>query len=256
MFFTQLGDARLVEIRASIPGGIASTFGDWQWLLDGLLAGVARQHHPARTRSHNGRPPVDHHTVSLPFSRLKRNMGAQWVWAASQAVAPSVYRETRMMAARTSTDLVHTMAGANAPKDMPSNGGRYKSWHVPVFVDHAPEWVWHAVGDPEAIHTYLRELRFVGDRRASGYGQVEEWAVTDRGSCDETGAAEWVLWHGGTISRPVPARAAGTYGIPADAETVGGVIRPPYWRPPLAQSGGYREPREVIASWTTKQRSG
>lgn len=55
--------------------------------------------------------------------------------------------------------------------------GRYKMYHMPVFYRVAP-WVrWWAVGDAEEVRRLVAPVRYIGKKRAYGYGHVVRWQV-------------------------------------------------------------------------------
>ncbi len=79
--------------------------------------------------------------------------------------------------------------------------------------------VWYATGDKDAVLEVLQEVRFIGKRRAAGYGEVTCWEVEDGDLDGLTGYLAEPL-------RP----------IPVDRWTEGGdqiaidtAWKPPYW---------------------------
>ncbi len=57
-------------------------------------------------------------------------------------------------------------------------------------VTHCPSVTWHAEGDPEHVLELLEKVLFIGKRRASGYGQVRDWELSESslgGLIDEDG---------------------------------------------------------------------
>jgi hypothetical protein len=79
--------------------------------------------------------------------------------------------------------------------------------------------VWYATGNKDAVLEVLREVKFIGKRRASGYGEVSRWEVED-------GELDGLV---GYLSDPLRP-------IPADRWTEGGdqiaidtAWKPPYW---------------------------
>lgn len=79
--------------------------------------------------------------------------------------------------------------------------------------------VWYATGDRDAVLSALQEVRFIGKRRAAGYGEVTGWEVED-------GDLDGLVGYLAEPLRP----------IPADRWTEGGdqiaidtAWKPPYW---------------------------
>lgn len=79
--------------------------------------------------------------------------------------------------------------------------------------------VWYATGDKNAVLEALQEVRFIGKRRAAGYGEVTGWEVED-------GDLDGLVGYLAEPLRP----------IPADRWTEGGdqiaidtAWKPPYW---------------------------
>lgn len=87
----------------------------------------------------------------------------------------------------------------------------------------APEAVWYAEGDGEAVESLLAGAgaRFIGKRRASGFGEVSRWSV-------EPGDLDGVIGPFGDPLRPVP---VGMFTGDASALKVDAAWRPAYWHP-------------------------
>jgi len=80
---------------------------------------------------------------------------------------------------------------------------------------------WYAEGDPGAVMELLDEARFIGKRRASGFGEVERWMV-------EPDELDGITGHLDEPLRPVPVEMfrGDQTAIKADA-----AWRPAYWNP-------------------------
>lgn len=85
----------------------------------------------------------------------------------------------------------------------------------------APEVAWFAEGDAEAVERLLQGVRFIGKRRASGFGEVSGWSFEEDDSDGVTGPF-------GEPLRPIPAEmfAGDTSALKVEA-----AWRPAYWSP-------------------------
>ena len=80
---------------------------------------------------------------------------------------------------------------------------------------------WYGEGDPVAVENLVRDVEFIGKRRASGYGQVSTWSLENADYNGLTGPF-------GEPLRPIPEDLfeGDTGQIKLDA-----AWRPPYWHP-------------------------
>ncbi len=85
----------------------------------------------------------------------------------------------------------------------------------------APTIDWYAEGDVDAVRELLRDAHFIGKRRASGFGEVENWTI-------EPDELDGITGHLDEPLRPVPVELFGgdQTAIKADA-----AWRPAYWNP-------------------------
>lgn len=79
--------------------------------------------------------------------------------------------------------------------------------------------VWYATGDKDAVLEALREVRFIGKRRAAGYGEVTGWEVAD-------GNLDGLVGYLAEPMRPIPADRWTEGGDQIAIETA---WKPPYW---------------------------
>jgi hypothetical protein len=85
----------------------------------------------------------------------------------------------------------------------------------------APDVTWFAEGDGEAIQALLEDVQFIGKRRASGFGEVDEWTV-------EEGDLDGVVGVMGEPLRPVPLEL---FNGDKDSLVVDAAWKPAYWHP-------------------------
>ena len=100
--------------------------------------------------------------------------------------------------------------------------GRYKAYHMPVFYRVAP-WVrWWAIGDGAEVSRLLQGVRYIGKKRAYGYGQVLRWQV-------EEATVDRSVFADGVPQRSVP-RTERTAGLVApEAPVLYHGFYPPYY---------------------------
>ncbi|MGH8435157.1 MAG: hypothetical protein ACRERX_11895 [Pseudomonas sp.] len=108
----------------------------------------------------------------------------------------------------------HTAIGLTRRRDFGAVMNSYK-----IFT--APSITWYAQGDAEAVELLLRDVAFIGKRRASGYGQVMGISV-------EADELDGVTGFFGEPLRPVPVTLfqGNDTALRADA-----AWRPAYWHP-------------------------
>lgn len=78
---------------------------------------------------------------------------------------------------------------------------------------------WYATGDRAAVLKALEGVRFIGKRRAAGYGEVARWEVDD-------GDLDGLVGYLGEPLRPVPANRWMEGG---DQIAIDTAWKPPYW---------------------------
>lgn len=238
--------ARLLRVTARLRQGVVLP-PEWPLPLDGLLASMSRRR---RLGAGHG-SVVDHHTERLPLSSYRTaGTSHQWVWLASCAsVNPDAQVEAHYWHRR--FDHAAAEEAAALPPQVYEAHGRYRNHRVPLPATVTDRLDWLAVGNRDAVADLLSDVFALGRKWAQGEGAVLRWEVDDAGEPDRLA----VLWAGGTIGRPVPARAAAELGVP-DAAVSLGAVRPPYWRPPSAGDGGHTQDRRawrpVIAAGTPR----
>jgi len=79
--------------------------------------------------------------------------------------------------------------------------------------------VWYATGEKDAVLEVLQEVRFIGKRRAAGYGEVTGWKV-------ENGDLDGLVGYLAEPLRPIPADRWMEGG---DQIAIDTAWKPPYW---------------------------
>jgi CRISPR type IV-associated protein Csf3 len=246
---------RLVEVTARLRSGAVLPPAGWfPAPLDGILAHAARR----RRLGGNYGLVVDHHTEDLPLTSTARPAGEgqprwkkqRWVWAATCAWwEPTAEEDVRWVHKRAWSIAQSSELGIDAP-GTPANPdvGRYKPQRIPQVATIAPTITWWCLGDPDRIRDLLGDVDAIGKKTNAGEGQVAGWDVADIGPPD------WwrICWYpDGRIARPFPARHAPILGLEHPEIVTVDAYRPPYWRPPITDTGR-RAQVQVIAPTTTR----
>lgn len=184
--------------------------------LDSLL--YAAQHREARpgeqvaTRSRD--TAVEHAggTDMLPLQVID-GQGPLWYYAASCAVWPSSVADgVDHWSKRLDSQYVKLLEQQRAR--VPTSGGRYRGYRMPLAYRHALTVTWYAVGQMARIRALLALCSHLGKKREMGWGAVIDWTVQPQ-------ADDWsVRGPAGQLMRPVPEATGVLYGL-----------RPPYWLP-------------------------
>ncbi len=197
-------------ITAHLQCGIV---GDPSLPFDGLLSAlVMRDAYGPQVATHPGelaRPMLD-----LPLERAEADKPT-WFYAASWARWPALRTEgTDHWSKRLDLALIDYLRPQTARIDVA--GGRYRSYHMPVFYRHALAVSWCVVGDGDEIARLLPHLPGLGKKTSQGWGAVLRWEI-EPASLDES-----VWMKGGLPARAIPTDdgSGRLYGY-----------RPPYWLP-------------------------
>lgn len=148
----------------------------------------------------------------LPLQVLDGH-GPHWYYAASCAVWPEAVADgVDHWTKRIDSRYVELLERQRAR--VPTSGGRYRAYRMPVAYRHALAVTWYAVGQLERVRDLLALVTHLGKKREMGWGAVIEWQVAPH---DE----DWsVVGPEGQVMRPVPDPSGVLYGY-----------RPPYWLP-------------------------
>lgn len=156
---------------------------------------------------------TDDRVGRLPLKRIATYSTPDWYHAAScavwpEAVADGIDHWTKKLDSR----YVELLEQQRAR--VPTSGGRYRAYHMPVAYRHALTIAWYVVGDPARISDLLRLVTHLGKKPSMGWGAVAEWSV-------EPSEEDYsVTGPHGEVMRPIPDDAGILYGV-----------RPPYWLP-------------------------
>jgi hypothetical protein len=109
---------------------------------------------------------------------------------------------------------LHKKIGLTRRRDFGAVMNSYTSFQVDKII-------WYAEGDPVAVEGLLSNVRFIGKRRASGYGEVSGWSI-------QPGEFDGVVGPFGGPMRPVPTEmfSGDQRSLKVDA-----AWRPAYWHP-------------------------
>ncbi|MCI0555298.1 MAG: hypothetical protein L0287_30495, partial [Anaerolineae bacterium] len=82
-------------------------------------------------------------------------------------------------------------------KRLTIGAGRYKAFHMPVFVRSALYLDWFCVGDADRLNELVSTVTHIGKKRSQGWGRVIRWQInqTDR---------DYHLFMHGRLMRGVP----------------------------------------------------
>lgn len=168
--------------------------------LDALIAWVLAPKQGFRHVTREDVPAV----IDLPL--LRQHFGDEWVWCASALfpVGPTGedlqfwrkrFRQNRAELTNGSPNLTN---------------GTYREWNQPVPLLLCTQMVAWGNGDASAVRKALREVKYLGKKRAHGYGRVLRCDVTP---CQD----DYSLWgpdgranrflpysHGTRLVRPIP----------------------------------------------------
>lgn len=102
------------------------------------------------------------------------------------------------------------------------NSGEFKSYHMPLFLEHVERLVWYAVGDEREVRRLLEtHVLHLGKKRNHGHGVVAAWEVAPW----DGPADRWLWREPGVPARAIPLEMLTEW----EGETMVAAIRPPYW---------------------------
>lgn len=265
--YVRWADAHLCQVTARLECGFVVGAGTlWPLMLDGILDAQWWVDHPEEsakiaplkgTKPKAGEQRRHIRNAALPLARAGRDGATSMrFWLATMAMPRTSEKRTAFLVGRPDVAMMHEMA-ASSPKDISTNGGRFKAWRKPFEYVACSHIDWLAWGDPKALAEQLNRVTHVGKYRGHGWGSVLGWSVETLdgpplGAMRDFGdaATEMILWgKTGGIRRAVSARWRGHAGIPASADVVDMPYRPPYFT--LTTKPG-RECPGSVAPWTQR----
>ena len=209
-----------LKVTARLSSGIA-VFDDWspdlasllEWLI--LDARGMAAPNPSVHDVEASRPVVDEH---MPLD--KGMVGDHWYWQSSAPCYCYRSESTHKFRKRWAPGIDSPAPNWGKRKaKWDTSQGAEKAYDLPLFVRIPQTITWYCNGDPRAIETLLAGCTGLGKKRAHGYGQVNQWKVTNHD--------DWHLWGpAGQLMRPIPVDA-----MPRE-RPVDFAIRDWGWRPP------------------------
>jgi CRISPR type IV-associated protein Csf3 len=152
----------------------------------------------------------------LPLARAGE--GEQWYYRCSFATwSPTVAEGRGTWNKRINTRRIDVLDRGHTAK-INVGGGRYRSYHMPVFYRSALWIAWYADGDMDAVRGLLRDVWAIGKKTSQGYGRVVRWEV-------EPWPHDWSVERDGKPMRAVP--IGDTFSL--DDHVLYAGYRPPYW---------------------------
>lgn len=173
--------------------------------LDSLLAAMLCRWHTSGEPPTRDEEPTD---ISLPLDRWCLN-GA-WGWKAS-ALFPE--GETAETLAYWRKRFREHRADTISPDASPNlTNATYRAWNMPLPLLLCHSLVGWCIGDRRAVRRALKDLRYIGKKRAHGHGRVIGVDV-------ERNDDDYSMWRDGCAQRWLPAMDGSRLVRP----------RPPYW---------------------------
>lgn len=178
--------------------------------------------------------------LPVPLQRLWADERGYPLWAATPfAPGPGAERDVQYWhKRRQSGRWTRTKSGTFS---MPPARGRWMERRVPLPTVVAPYWEATCVGSATEIARLLKQLRYVGMRRAIGLGAVHHWEIEP--------AERFTLVQERRLTRSLPALAVDLLDgdMPAEAPAPVGWT-PPQWKPGL-WALGWLVGTEVCTDW-------
>jgi len=110
----------------------------------------------------------DEQPTTLPLPLLKKTLGESWVYQAS-ALFPDgpQYESTQFWRKRLRQESIEITQGSPSVKN-----GPYRSWNNPMTLILIPRMVAYASGNRKRTKNLLREVKYLGKKRAHGHGKI------------------------------------------------------------------------------------
>ena len=196
--------------------------------LDNLLAAAVVIDCFGHNELPNSREPYQ---LPLPLRCLWRSEEGLPLWASTNFLPEGdsesdvIYWHKRAMSGR------FTLAGNGRPLQLSTAHGRWMERRVPMPVRVCEKWTATCIGNPDEIVRLIGHIRYLGKKRAIGFGEVAYWTVE--------AVSAFELWDEQRLLRPVPEAAKEvfedrvSFGVPSPL--VGWT--PPQWLPSLWATG-------------------
>ena len=180
--------------------------------LDSLLAGIIFDRTGDLEKAH----------AEIPLA----SVGGLWHGSAAIVEKIDTGRKAFVANLRAMHDLEHALVEKNRQGKVHTTLGLTRRRQFGAVMNSyrafaAPSVTWYATGDASKIDELLKDVEFIGKRRASGYGQVTGVRI-------EKDELDGVVGHFGEPLRPVPVEMfrGDNTALRADA-----AWRPAYWNP-------------------------
>lgn len=187
--------------------------------------------------------------LPVPLVRLWESSTGCPLWASSvfwplpsagtHAVGDTLYWHKRMPSAR----WARGEGKGGRMQVINATTGRWMEQRTPVPVTLCDVWQARGWGDAAEVARLLRQVSFIGKRRAIGLGEVRRWEVITGDRGEGTGdrgegmSAIGTICAEGRLLRPVPAEASGALGLRVEDAPVLVGWTPPQWSPRLLAPG-------------------
>lgn len=169
-------------------------------MLDGVLAAANCRHHV------HGEPPARDETPDeIPLPLGKWRMGGAWGWRASaffpegETAESTIFWRKRLRQNR--IELAHGSPNLTS--------GTYRDWNMPLPLLLTRRLTAFAFGDRRNVLAALKDIRWIGRKRAHGRGRVIDMTVEviddDYSLCRDGAATRWLPCpNGARMVRPRP----------------------------------------------------
>jgi hypothetical protein len=200
-----------LTITATLNTPVVS--GGGYWTLDAILAAAIYDQCNDLEQAHSTVPLRNTHGLFHASAAIMEPIDSGRISFVANMRADHALDPDLIMKSKDGKRL-HTSVGRTRRRDF----GAVMNHYGMVTV---PEVTWFAEGDGEAIQRLLKDVHFIGKRRASGFGEVTGWTV-------EPGELDGVVGVMGEPLRPVPLELF--TGDP-DSLKVDTAWKPAYWHP-------------------------
>ncbi|MGD9893451.1 MAG: hypothetical protein AB7R89_16115 [Dehalococcoidia bacterium] len=139
--------------------------------------------------------------------------GDHWWWQVSSPIVQVEREGRKFFHRRFDVEAALTYAPEKQKRVMTA-AGPYKNYRLARRIVYAEAIIWHCIGEATEIRRLLRRCDQVGGGRGGGWGEVEDWQITEDGDPDLA-----------RFHRPLPVAFAEAHGIEGTRLVWG--IKPP-----------------------------